>query len=62
MFIQTPRVLFDLRDCKPFFDVPGQHRLNQVNATLTHDPGNAQLVVQDLVNAVEGVFFIYESV
>ena len=47
---------------KALVDVPIQHRFYQVNRGFGHDPWYAQLVVEDLIDAVEGVFFVDESI
>lgn len=60
--VKTPRVLPDLRDREPLLHVARQHGLDQVDAALAHDPRDAQFVVQDLVDAVEGVFLVHERV
>ena len=52
----------DLTDCQPLIDIPVQHRLDQVNARVTQDPRDPELVVHYLINAVEGVLLIDEGV
>jgi hypothetical protein len=39
-----------------------EHCADQVNAVFAHDVGNAQIPIHDLVNAVEGVFFVDDRV
>ena len=43
-------------------DVAIEHASDQIDATLAHDPGNAQLMIEDLVDAVKGVFLVDERV
>lgn len=52
----------DLSDGQPLIDIPIQHRSNQLDAFLAHDPRHPQFMVHDLVDTVEGVFFVHQSV
>ena len=52
----------DLGNRQPLIDISIQHGLDQLNARLAHDPRYPQLMVHDLVDAVEGVFFVDEGV
>lgn len=55
-------MLSDLLDGQPSGDVTVQHGAHEVDAALAHDPWHAQLVVEDLVDAVKGVFLVDECV
>ena len=52
----------DLGDGIPLIDFTVQHRLDEINRPLAHDPGDAKLMIDDLVDAVERVFFVDEGV
>ena len=52
----------DLRNTQPTINISIQHAPDQINALLAHNPGNAQVVIHDLVDAVEGVFLVDEGV
>ena len=54
----TPRMLFHLCDGQSSLNVPIEHGFDEVNVVLTHDPWDSQLVIQDLVDAVEWIFFV----
>ena len=60
--LPTPPRVPDLADRQPPIDIPVQHLLDQLDIRGRHDPRNAQLVIQDLVDAVKGVFFVDERV
>ena len=55
-------MLEDLADGDALLHVAVQHEPDQVDALLAHDPGDAQVVVHDLVNGVEGVFLVDDGV
>lgn len=55
-------MLHGLRNRQSALDISIQHRLDQIDIALAHDPRDAELVIQDLVDAVEGVFLVDESV
>lgn len=55
-------MLHNLRNRVPLVDVPIEHGFDQIDGRVTHNPRNAELVVHDFVDAVKGVFFVYESV
>ena len=55
-------MLLHLTDRQSPLDIPIQHLANQLDAPLAHHPGNPELMVKDLVNIVEGVFFVDEGV
>lgn len=52
----------NLTDRQSLIHIPVQHRLDQFNARITHDPRDPQFMIHDLVNAVEGVFLVDEGV
>lgn len=58
----APPMFHHLRDSQPLIDIAIQHRSDQLDALLAHDPRHAQLVVHDLVDAVKGVFLVDEGV
>ncbi len=58
----APFSLHDLRYRKSLIDIAVQHRLDELDARLAHDPGYAEFVVENFVDAVEGVFFVDEGV
>ena len=60
--LPTPCRVPDLTDSQSPIDVPVQHLLDQLNVGGRHDPGYAQFAIQDLVDAVEGVFLVDERV
>ena len=51
-----------LLDRQALRDVSVQHGADEVDAAGAHDPWHPQLVVQNLVDAIEGVFFVDDSV
>ena len=55
-------MLLDLRDGEPLLHITIQHRLYELYRRLRHDPRDPELMVQDLVDAVEGVFLVDEGV
>lgn len=52
----------DLCDGVTLIHFAVEHRLDQIDRRLAHDPRNAQLVVHDLVDAVEGILLVDERV
>lgn len=58
----TPGRVSNLANSQPPIDVPVQHLLDQLDIRRRHDPRDAQLVVEDLVDAVKGVFLVDEGV
>lgn len=62
LLLSTPPVLLHLRNCESLIDIAVQHRLDQINIPIGHDPRDPQLVVKDLIDAVKGVFLIDEGV
>ncbi len=58
----TPRMVYYLRDGQALIDVTIQHRLNEIDRGVAHDPWYPKLAVHDLVDAVEGVFLVDECV
>ena len=59
---QAPRMVQYLRDTQPPVDVTVEHALDQIDALLAHNPGDSQLMIHDLVDAVEGVLLVDEGV
>ena len=60
--LPTPSRISSLANGQPPIDVPIEHLLDQLNVRARHDPRDAQLVVEDLVAAVKGVFLVDEGV
>ena len=58
----TPWMLHNLRNRISLVDIPVKHGLDEVDRWFAHDPRDAELEVHDLINTVEGVFFVYQSV
>ena len=58
----TPRVVKNSLDANTPLDVPVQHLADEVNAVFAHDIRYAQVVVHDLVDAVEWVLLIHNCV
>ena len=58
----TPPMLLHLCDCESLIDISIQHCFDEVDGWLRHDPRYAQFVIQDLIDAVEWVFFVDEGV
>lgn len=46
----------------PLLNIAIQHQPNQINRLLAHNPGHAQIMVHDLVDAVKGVFLVDNGV
>lgn len=61
-FRRAPWMIFDLVDGQSAVDVAVQHAFDQVDAVLAHDPRNPELVVQNLIDAVERVLLVHERV
>ena len=55
-------MLHDLSDGISLINFAVQHRFDEINGILAHDPRDAKLVIYDLVNAVERIFFVDEGV
>src|SRR5438552_2457229 len=47
-----------LLDCDSIFNVSVKHKADKVNALLAHDVWNPQIVIHDLVDAVERVLLV----
>jgi hypothetical protein len=58
----APRMLQHLADRDPFLDIAIEHQPDQIDALLAHNPWHAQIVVHDLVNAIERVFLVDDGV
>ena len=58
----APRVLENLADRDALLHVAVQHEPHKIDALLAHDPGDAEVVVHDLVDGVEGVFLVDDGV
>ena len=58
----TPSVFQNLGDGVTLIHFAVEHRLDQIDRRLAHDPGNAQLVVHDLVDTVKGILLVDERV
>ena len=55
-------MLDDLGDGQAAIDIAIEHGLDEIDAGLAHDPGDAEFVVHDLVDAVKRVFLVHERV
>jgi hypothetical protein len=51
-----------LTDCNPLLDIAVEHESYEVDAFFAHDPWNSQVVIHDLVYAIERVFFVDDGV
>ena len=60
--LATPPCIPDLTDGQPAIDVAVQHLLDELDVGGRHDPRDAELVVEDLVDAVKGVLLVDERV
>ncbi len=60
--LTAPSMILNSANVQSFLNITIQHRLYQLDRRLGHDPGDAEFVVEDLVDAVEGVFFVDEGV
>lgn len=49
-------------DTNPAVDVAVEHFPDQVDTVLAHDVGDAEVVVHDLVDGVEGVLLVDDGV
>lgn len=55
-------MLLNLADCQPPVNIAVQHRFNKINIIFAQNPGYAQFMVEDLIDAIEWVLFIDEGV
>ena len=55
-------MLHNLRNRISLVDIPVKHGFDEVDGWFAHDPRDTELEVHDLINTVEGVFFVYQSV
>jgi len=46
----------------PLLDIAIEHQPDQINTLLAHDPGDAQVVVHNFVNAIKGIFLVDDGV
>jgi hypothetical protein len=51
-----------LADRDPLLDIAVEHEPDQVDALLAHHPRHAQIVVHDLVNAIERILLVDNGV
>lgn len=51
-----------LADSNSLLNVAVQHQPYKINALLRHNPRHPKIMVHDLVDTVEGVFFVDDSV
>jgi hypothetical protein len=58
----APRVFQNLADSNPLLDISIKHEPYEINALFTHHPWNPQVVVHDLVYAIERIFFVDDGV
>lgn len=58
----TPRVVKNSLDADTPLDVAVQHLADEVNAVFAHDIRYAQVVIHNLVDAVEWIFLIHDCV
>jgi 5,10-methenyltetrahydromethanopterin hydrogenase len=55
-------VLENLRDRSPSLHIAIEHQTNKIDALLTHYVGHAQVVIHDLVYAIEGILLVDDGV
>lgn len=55
-------MLHNLSDGVSLIHFAIEHRLDQIDRSLAHDPRNAKLVIHDFIYAIEWVLFVHESV
>jgi hypothetical protein len=55
-------VIQHLANRNPLIDIPIQHQPNQIDALFAHDIRHAQVVIHNLIDTVEGVLFVDDSV
>lgn len=58
----TPRMLQHLANRDPLLDITIEHQPHQIDALLAHNPRHAQIVVHDLVNAIERILLVDDGV
>lgn len=58
----APRMVQNSLYPNPAFDVAVEHLANQVDAILTHDVRDAQVMVHDLVDGVKRVLLVHNGV
>lgn len=58
----TPRVLQNLGDGDASLDIAIEHQANQVQILFGHDIRYSQVVVHDLINAIEGILLVHNGV
>lgn len=61
-FALAPAMFQNLCNCDPLIDVSVQHASDKVDTGFAHDIWYAQVVVHDLVDAVEGVLLVDDRV
>jgi hypothetical protein len=62
VFKLTPLVLQDLSNRNSLINIAVQHQSHQIDACIAHDIWNSEIVIHDLVDGVEGVFFVDDCV
>lgn len=62
MNVERADVRFHLTDRQALIRVSSQHGLDEIDTALAHDPRDAQLVVENLVDAIERIFLVHERV
>lgn len=58
----APWVVHYLCNREALVDVPIEHRLDQIDRRLTQNPRYSKLVIHNLVDAVERIFFVHEGI
>lgn len=58
----APRMFHNLCDRQSLIYVAVQHRFDEIDGGVTHDPWDTKLTVHDLVDAVEWIFLVYERI
>lgn len=58
----TPRMLQHGPNRDSPLDIAIKHQTHKINALLAHNPRHAQIMVHDLIDAVEGVFLVDDCV
>ena len=62
IFTLTPLMLQYLSDGNSLVDIPIQHQPHQIDTGIAHDVGNSEIVIHNLIDGVEGVFFVDDRV
>lgn len=60
--LSAPRMFFDLINSQSLVNVAVEHGLNEFDAILAHDPGNAELMIENLVDTVKWILLVDKGV